>query len=178
MYADDKNTNIVVQISNVDVYKNQIHCSAKDGGKFVLRMPISNGMYRIPKTGETWIIRRKDLTNWYFEGIINIENLYGNSLPLDGDIILDSGNNVNISAKGVFINNAPIGTPFNEEFDIQEEEGVITLSETPLPESVQVFNNGLLIAPSGIIIREQTLLFADPLSIGKVVVYYTRVPQR
>ncbi|MEI6481697.1 MAG: hypothetical protein WCO19_05365, partial [Candidatus Saccharibacteria bacterium] len=78
----------------------------------------------------------------------------------------------------VFINNLPVGIFTHEEFDLTEGHISISLSSTPISESVQVFNNGLLIAPSGIIIREQTLLFADPLSIGKVVVYYTKVPQK
>jgi hypothetical protein len=52
------------------------------------------------------------------------------------------------------------------------------MSEAPIQTVVQVFNNGLLIPPSGIIIREQTLLFEEPLTAGNVVIYYMRLPER
>ena len=76
----------------------------------------------------------------------------------------------------MYINNVPLGVQHSEEFDISEETGQIVLEELPIPIAIQVFNNGLLIPPSGIIIREKTLLFDQALSVGKVVVYYTRLP--
>lgn len=176
MYQDARNTIQVVRIDTVDIDSNEVHCSGKDGGRFVLKIPISNGFYRIPKTGEYWIVRRQDSTNWYFEGVVARTDLYGSAYPKEGDIVVAAAASVNISGDHVFINNLPIGVVSHEEFDFSEQMTEIVLNGTPIMDTVQVFNNGLLIPPSKIIIREQTLLFSESLSIGKVVVYYSRVP--
>lgn len=176
MFQQPRNTTQIVRIDNVDISKNEVHCVGKDGGRFTLKIPISNGFYRIPKSGENWIVRRNDINNWYFEGVVPEETAYGSVTPKEGDIVLESLNDVNISGHAVYINNAPLGVMHSEEFDISEESSQVTLEETPIPVAIQVFNNGLLIPPSGIIIREKTLLFDQPVSVGKVVVYYMRLP--
>lgn len=173
-----RNTVQVVRIDNVDISKNEVHCVSKDGGRFTLKIPIANGFYRIPKSGENWVVRREDLTNWYFEGVMTNDNPYGAALPQEGDVVVEAKNNINLNANSVFINNIPFGPMESEEFDVDGGEYQITLQNTPIPNMIQVFSNGLLIAPSGIIIREQTILFNDPLSTGKIVVYYTRSPER
>jgi hypothetical protein len=177
MISRSQKTTQLVRIDAVDAPKNTIHCVSKDGGRFSLRVPVASGVYRIPKTGEYWIVKREDLTNWYFEGIMESEGKYGSSYPLEGDIVLDSANNVNISARAVFINNEAIGVWASEEFEVDAETGQLELSNPPASETIQVFNNGLLIPPSGIIIREQILLFQDSLEEGWVVIYYMRLPE-
>lgn len=178
MYNNLKNTTQVVRIDNVNVSKNEIHCVSKDGGRFTLRIPISNGLYRIPKSGENWIIRREDIANWYFEGIVPDQSPYGSAIPNPGDVIVEAPEDYKISANNIYINNTPIGIWHYEEFNISEEAFEIEMEDAPIPTAIQVFNNGLLIAPSGIIIREQTLLFNNPLTVGSVVVYYMRSPER
>ena len=173
---EQRNTTQIVRIDNVDVIKNEVHCVGKDGGRFTLKVPISNGFYRIPKSGENWIVRRNDINNWYFEGVVANESAYGSVTPQEGDIVIESLNNINMSGHGVYINNAPLGVQHLEEFDILEETNRIVLEEAPIPIAIQVFNNGLLMPPSGIIIREKILLFDQALSVGKVVVYYMRLP--
>lgn len=176
MYQNTKNTTQVIKIDTVDIDTNEVHCSSKDGGRFAIKMPISNGFYRIPKTGEYWIVRRQDSTNWYFEGVVARTDLYGSAYPKEGDIVIAAASSVNISGDHVFINNMPIGVPTHQEFDIVSPTTETLLSGIPVSDTIQVFNNGLLIPPSKIIIREQTLLFSESLSVGKVVVYYSRVP--
>lgn len=180
IFADDtRNTTRIVMIDVVDIEKNEIHCSGKDGGRFTIPIPISNGFYRIPRTGEYWMIRRQNLTTWLFEGVVDQDKLYGNVAPQDGDSVVNASNNFIISANAMFLNNDPLGTPAYEEFDISgATTSVIELQAVPIPSSVQVFNNGLLIALSGIIIGEQSLLFETPLSAGKVAVFYMKLPQR
>lgn len=176
MFPQARNTTQVVRIDSVSISKNEVHCVAKDGGRFTLKIPISNGFYRIPKSGENWIVRRNDINNWYFEGVVPEEDAYGSVTPKEGDIVLESLNDVNISGYAVYINNAPLGVWHWDEIDLATESDEITLSEVPIPSAIQVFNNGLLIPPSGIIIREKILLFDEPLSVGKTVVYYMRLP--
>jgi len=178
MISSSQKATQVVRIDAVDVANNNIHCSAKDGGRFAIKIPIDNGFYRIPSSGEYWIVKREDLTNWYFKGIVASENKYGSSYPLEGDIVLDSANNINMSANAVFINNQPVGVWYCEEHDVDVETSQIELLYPLASNVTQVFNNGLLIAPSGIVIREQTVLFQDVLAVGKVVIYYMRLPEQ
>lgn len=180
-FVDDsgRNTTQVVKIDVVDVQNNAIHCSGNDGGRFSIPIPISNGFYRIPTTGEYWMIRRENLTTWVFEGVLDQGTLYGNVSPLEGDSVVNAQSNLTISADQLFFNNEPIGVSTYEEFDIGEDiVDVLVLQGTPIPQSTQVFNNGLLIPLSGIIIGEQTLLFDKPLSAGKVSIFYMKLPQR
>lgn len=178
MYTNIKNTTQLVRIDSVNVAANEIHCVSKDGGRFTLRIPISNGLYRIPQSGENWIIRREDVANWYFEGILPDDSPYGSAIPNPGDVIVEAPADYKISANNIYINNIPIGVWGSEEFQINEDTLSIELSGVPIPTVIQVFNNGLLIPPSGIIIREQVLLFEEPLGAGNAVVYYMRLPER
>lgn len=174
-----RNTVQVIRIDSVDVPGNQVHCVSKDGGRFAIKIPIANGFYRIPRVGENWIVRREDFTNWYFEGIVvNDQDPYGSTHPQEGDIVVNAESNINLYGKAMYFNNEPVGIWENEEFDLDAATDSITLAETPIPNVIQVFNNGLLIAPSVIIIRERTLLFDNPLSAGIVVVYYMKLPQQ
>lgn len=179
VFADDsRNTIRVVAIEVVDVDSNQIHCVGADGGRFAIPIPISNGFYRIPKVGEYWMIRRENLTTWLFEGVMEPEVLYGNVFPQEGDSVINTEGNLVVSANNVLIGNDPIGAPAYEEFEVEgNETDTLTLQSSPIPSSVQVFNNGLLIALSGIIIGEQSLLFSTPLAAGRVSVYYMKSPQ-
>jgi len=178
VFSDSQMNTQIVKIDTTDIAKNEIHCSTKDGGRLVLKIPVASGFYRIPKSGEYWIVRRQDLTNYYFEGIIVGDDLYGSSTPVEGDGIIDVPNNLKISANAVSINNQHIGVPHYDEFDLTSETKSVELSNVPLSNMIQVFNDGVLIAPSGIVIVEQMLLFTESLSIGKVVVYYMRFPTK
>jgi hypothetical protein len=168
----------VVRIDTVDVNTNSIHCSSKDGGKLVLKIPVGNGFYRMPQSGEHWIVRRQDLTNWYFEGIIVGEGLYGSAYAKEGDGIINIPGNLNISANHIFLNNLPIGVWHLEEMDLEDVVNQIDLSHSPISEVTQVFHDSLLVAPSAYIIHEQSLIFPDGLAAGKVVIYYMRSPDK
>lgn len=178
MYQNVKNITQIVRIDTIDINKNEVHCSGKDGGRFILKIPVSNGFYRIPKSGEHWIVRRNNSTTWYFEGIFLQENVYGSAYPKAGDSVIVTNGDLNISSDHVFLNNYPIGVLEHEEFDLDSAVSEILLSYVPVSETIQVFNNGLLIAPSQTVIREKTVLFNNPLSVGKVVIYYTRMPTK
>jgi hypothetical protein len=178
MYTNLKNTTQIVRIDSVNTSKNEVHCVSKDGGRFTLRMPIASGVYRIPVSGENWIVRRQDLTNWYFEGVVPDNDPYGSAAAQPGDVIIEAPTNLKISADYIYINNSPLGVWDCEEIQLTSNASEITMSETPIQTVIQVFNNGLLIPPSGIIIREQTLLFEEPLTAGSVVIYYMRLPER
>lgn len=178
MYSQNQLNTQVVRIDTVDTMRNSIHCSSKDGGKFVLKIPVSGGFYRIPMTGEYWIVRRQDLTSWYFEGIIIGDDLYGSAYPKEGDGIVDLPGNLNISADNIFFNNLPIGVWSVDEIDLEETTTQVDLSHPPISDIVQVFHNSLLVAPSGYIIHEQSVIFPDEISVGKVVVYYMRSPDK
>ena len=243
MINDSKKTFLVVRIEAVDIDKNEVYCVAKDNGRFTLKTPISDGIYRVPQVGESWVIRRGDLINWFFEGIVDSKSPYGGTTAEAGDVVIESANNVKVSAGAILVNNQPLGIWTHEEHTIPEEGaqngqitkpaverplpiqnkpallkpvprkglyietkpaikpvltpekapkpiegikpilgakgkvGLIELSGTPISTTIQVFNNGLLIAPSDIIISEQTLLFNKPLSPGKVVIFYMRLPE-
>lgn len=178
MYPQFRNTTQIVKVETVNISSNEVHCTSKDGGRFTLKIPVSNGFYRIPRSGESWIVRREDLTNWYFEGVVPDETAYGSALPQEGDVVVEAPSNFKISADNIFMNNIPFGVLDYDEFDTEEELYEVTLEEAAISDVVQVFNNGLLIPPSGMVIREQTLLFEEPLNAGKVVIYYMRSPTR
>lgn len=178
MFSQNQLSTQVVRVDTVDATTNSIHCSSKDGGKFVLKIPVGNGFYRIPKAGEYWIVRRQDLTNWYFEGVIIGEGLYGSAYPKEGDGIIDIPGNLNISASHIFFNNLPVGVWHSEEIDLDVSSNQIDLAYSPISEVIQVFHDSLLVAPSAYIIHEQSLIFPDGLGSGKVVVYYMRSPDK
>ena len=175
----NRNTVQVIKIDSVDVVNNQVHCVSKDGGRFAIKIPINNGFYRIPRTGEDWIVRREDYTNWYFEGlVVNDRDPYGSTYPQEGDIVINAESNINLNGTSLYFNNEVLGVWESEEFQLTAASDEITLEEVPIPNVIQVFNNGLLIAPSGIIIRERTLLFDNALTVGTVVVYYMKSPSQ
>lgn len=241
-----KRTHLIVRIEAVNLDKKAIYCSSKDGGRFTLEIPVTRGLYRIPKVGESWMIRRGDLVNWFFEGIVDDRDVYSGPTTEPGDIVLKSANNIIASGDAFFINNDIVGIWTHEEYVvpassnaaqkttpdlspiktlIESEQSVILnkqgaygssistrpaikiieepnqlirplpasspvpvpatprvtlleLSGVPTSNTIQVFNNGLLIAPSDIIIRGQSLLFNNPLSPGKAVVFYMRLPEK
>lgn len=169
----------VVKIDSVDVEKRNIHCTSKDGGRFTIKMPVASGLYRIPKSGENWIARRDGISNWSFVGIVEGDDNFASVIPLEGDIVIETPSEVKISANGVYINNSPLGVWEYDEFTIEgSTTTTLTLEDSPVSPVIQVFNNGLFIPPSGIIIVEQTLLFTNALSPGTAVVYYMRLPDQ
>lgn len=161
-----------VYIEGFDSKNKMVHVMPKNGGRIAIPFQLTNGVSRIPKTGETWIVRRFDSTNWFFEGRysdISYTKYTG------GDVFIDSENYLYLGGARIFINDHPIGIPECEEIDITAT-GIkeLDITYTPIDKSLQAFNNGLLIAPSSILIEKKRLIFSSALSIGKAVIYYDR----
>lgn len=161
----------VVIIEGFDPQKNVVHTISKGGGRIAIPFYLINGAQRIPQVGETWIVRRFDSTNWFLEGRYS-ETDY--SQYAAGDIIFDSPGTVHLNGDKTFINFSPFGPPELEEFAIDGTETQISLFSYPVSNSIQVFNNGLLVRPSSIIEEGKILKFSDSLSSGFLVVYYQR----
>lgn len=180
MYSSQKRDTLqVVKIDFVDLEKREIFCSSKDGGRFTLKIPVGNGLYRIPKSGENWLIHRENINNWSMHGVIQEGFKISPLIPQEGDIVIDSPSEVKVSTNAFYINNDVVGVWEYQEFDIEgSETKQLLLDFAPASETIQVFNNGLLIPPSGIIIVEQVLLFQTALNPGIAVAYYTRLPER
>lgn len=162
----------LVYIEGFDAQKKTVHVIPKNGGRISIPVQLINGLMRVPKGGETWVVRRFDATNWFFEGRYS-------EIPYTkysgGDVFIDSENHLYLSGTRVFLNDYPIGVPHIDEFDITEANTKeLAISYTPIEKSLQVFSKGLLIAPSSIVIEKKRLIFATALDIGKVVVYYDR----
>lgn len=169
----------IVKIDLVDMDKREIHCTSRDGGRFTIKLPVGNGVYRVPRSGEDWVVRRENVNSWTFRGIVEGDNNFASVIPLEGDIVIETPSELKISANGVYINNSALGVWEYEQFAIEGSTTTeITLADSPVSSVIQVFNNGLLIPPSGIIIIEQTLLFTNALNAGIAVVYYMRLPDQ
>lgn len=171
-----KNTNTeqniqVVYIEGFNPENKTVFTVSKAGGRITIPIPLINGIQRIPKTGENWIVRRFDSTNWFFEGRYS-DISYGDIS--EGDVIIESQNYLHIYGKRFFLNDGPIGTAEVDEFDLQNSTNTVALSFYPLEKTIQAFNNGLLIAPSSIVIDKKNLIFSSSLSVGMVVVYYQK----
>jgi hypothetical protein len=180
MYSSGKRDTIqVVTIDFVDINKREVFCSSKDGGRFTLKIPVGDGVYRIPKSGENWIIHRENINNWSFQGVIQSGFETSVAGAQEGDLVIESPSEVKMSTRTFYLNGVAMGVWTMEEFSI---EGGTTrsleIANTPTSDIIQVFNNGLLIPPSGIIIVEQVLLFSEALDAGWAAVYYTRFPEQ
>lgn len=162
----------VVYIEGFDSNNKMVHVMPKNGGRIAVPFQLTGGVTRIPKVGETWIVRRFDSTNWFFEGRYS-DTSY--TKYTGGDVFVDSENYLYLNGTRVFINDYPVGVRECEEFDITAADvKELDITHTPIDKSLQAFNNGLLIAPSSILIEKKRLIFASALSIGKVVIYYDR----
>lgn len=162
----------VVIIEGFDQENKVVHTISKGGGRISIPMYLMNGLVRIPKIGENWIVRRFDSTNWFFEGCYSDTSYMGLN---DGDIIIEAPDYLYVSAQKVLLNGQPIGVAEYDEIDIEAADiSEIQISHIPVSKSLQVFNNGLLIAPSSIIIEKTNLIFSGSLAVGKVVAFYQK----
>jgi hypothetical protein len=161
----------VVIIEGFDSEKKVLNTISKGGGRITIPIYLINGVQRIPKSGETWIVRREDSTNWFLEGRYS-ELDYG--AYVGGDIVFDTDNYLHLSGKRVFLNEQPIGSPQNQEFLVTSVDQTIDLAYYPVIQSLQAFNNGLLVNPSSIIVERKSLRFRMALTLGVLVVYYQR----
>lgn len=170
--SNDREQNIqVVTIEGFDQVNKTIDTVSKAGGRISIPMYLTNGMLRIPKIGENWIVRRFDTTNWFFEGRYSDTDYMPFS---DGDGVIDA-KYLYIVAEKLLLGGIPLGTAEIDEFDITNPDvKEIQISHIPIQKSLQVFNNGLLIAPSSIIIEKTNLVFENSLSVGKVVSFYQK----
>lgn len=169
--TNSQNNIQVVIIEGYDPDKQIVHTISKAGGRMVIPLYLINGLTRIPEVGESWIVRRADSTNWFFEGRYSETDYTQYS---GGDIIFDASNNLHLAGRKTFINYDSFGAPKLEEFDIDGTETEIELSYYPVSQSIQVFNNGLLLRPSSIIEEKRILRFSDPLVAGYLAVYYQK----
>lgn len=144
---------IVVSIEDVDIPNRLCHCFDKTNGRIQVswRDIPGGGLLRIPLQGETWTAVRQGFV-WRLVGRLaslqEQQNIETQASPGDTSIYSPAGSAVRIHTPNFVVSGRSVGGTVVQTYTSDTGFSSIVLNSSPIPPSIQIFVNGLLIPPT------------------------------
>lgn len=168
-------TNIVL-INTVDLQNNVISVTDRTGLEYTVAFRHTGPFFRVPKPGETWTLKREGY-NFTFDAPYDLDTLtYGFEKYVAGDVGITAPSSLFVKASEFEFNGQKVGVKKWEYFQSDDYVTILELESTPIPASVQVFSNGILVNPVLISI-EGTKVKVNAALRGWFAVYYDYTPE-
>ncbi len=167
----------IVRIENVDLANSMISVIDRSGLAYKVPFRHSGAFYRIPKPGETWALRRENY-NYTFEAVYDLDNeTNGFDIYSPGDGVIDAPRSLSINTSRMIVNGHDVGVRAWEYFESPKDYlTIFELNSKPIPASVQMFANGILVNPTLITI-DNKFVKVDAVLRGWFTIYYDYIPE-
>lgn len=167
---------IVVRIDEIDV-TNRV-CHARDKTNVLIQVSFRDapgGILQIPAQGERWTVTRIGQGPWYLDKKLDShdDHEFVKDTMTAGDTRLGGVGTTHIETGKMKMNGRGFGsTVFDDHYSASAWTTVTLASDPVSTHSIQVFLNGLLIAPNGYQVNGRVITFNSAMSTGNLVIFY------